>query len=333
MTQQSILFISKGEASASTRYRGLHYFPYLQNEGWHPEHIGIGKSTSIADKLLLLRKAKQADIVVVLRKTFTPLFTSLLRRFSKRMVFDFDDAVLTSSNGRSSLTRIKRFTNMAKTCDVIWAGNAYLKTQALLFNTSVTVLPTSIEPEKYNILLQKPDNYFDLVWIGSSSTKKYLLDIIPILETASETIPGLRLKIIADFNINSQLLNICPVQWHPQNEAIELVSSHVGIAPMPDNPWTKGKCALKVIQYMAAGLPVVSSPYGVNKNIIKHKITGFLAESAEQWIKALTLLAADSKLRTNMGNKGRSCIQKIYSVKHSFQIMKTSLEALILDKP
>ena len=86
MTQRSILFISKGETAASTRYRGLNYFPYLKNAGWHCEHMGIEKATSIATKLLLLRKAKKADVVVVLRKTFTALFIFLLKLFSKRMV-------------------------------------------------------------------------------------------------------------------------------------------------------------------------------------------------------------------------------------------------------
>jgi glycosyltransferase involved in cell wall biosynthesis len=333
MTQRTILFISKSEVAASTRYRGLNYFPYLKKAGWHCEHIGIEKTTSVAEKLLLLRKASQADVVVVLRKTFTAAFIFLLRLFSKRMVFDFDDAVLTSSNDKLSFTRMKRFAKMAKACDAIWAGNEYLATHARLFNTSVTVLPTSIEPEKYNISAPKPDNYFDLVWIGSSSTKKYLVDVIPILEQAAKTIPHLRLKIIADFTLYSDKLNIYPVQWQSLTEAMDLASSHAGIAPMPDDPWTKGKCGLKVIQYMAAGLPVISSPSGVNKDIVMHGTTGFLAANSEQWIEALMRLSADANLRTTMGSQGKAYIEKTYSTKHSFQIMKTCLETLVSGKP
>jgi hypothetical protein len=126
MKQRSILFISKGETAASTRYRGLNYFPYLKNAGWHCEHMGIEKIPSLSAKLLLLRKAKQADVVVVLRKTFTAPFIFLIRLFSNRMVFDFDDAVLTSSGGKLSSTRMKRFTKMMNACDAIWAGNEYL---------------------------------------------------------------------------------------------------------------------------------------------------------------------------------------------------------------
>ncbi|MBW2119039.1 MAG: glycosyltransferase family 4 protein, partial [Deltaproteobacteria bacterium] len=285
MNHKRILFISKGKNAPSTRYRGLAYFSALSSDGWEPEHITVRDNP--LSRLQLLKRAGKADVVVILRKTFSASFFRLLRLCSKHLVLDLDDAIFCRSNGAISRTRRNRFARVAGRCRQIWAGNEYLAAASRQYNRAVTTLPTSLRTGKYSIKAEKPAKHIDLVWIGSRSTRKYLDTGLPGLENLAKSLPHIRLKIVADFDLTSERLSTIAVPWSEENEAFALSSSHIGIAPMPDNPWTRGKCGLKVLQYMAAGLPVVSSPAGVNGEIVEHGVTGFLADNAGAWQKAI----------------------------------------------
>ncbi|MBW1939840.1 MAG: glycosyltransferase family 4 protein [Deltaproteobacteria bacterium] len=326
MRNKDILFISKGENAASTRYRALFYFNALRASGWRPYHLTAYNSP--LSRLKLLHKAAQADVVVILRKTFSTFFLHLLSLCSKHLVFDLDDAIFCRSNGTPSKTRQNRFKKVARHCQQIWAGNSYLANAALRYNPSVITLPTSLAPEKYSLEIKKPDNRLDLVWIGSSSTRKYLESALYCMERVADTCPSLRLKIVADFNLPSQRLCTVSIPWSQDKEAEALVSAHIGIAPMPSDSWTQGKCGLKLLQYMAAGLPVVSSPAGVNEEIVEHGVTGFLAESPEEWKTAIKKLADDPELRKAMGEAGRKRVIEHYSVDATFHKMSKALNRL-----
>lgn len=326
MTIKKIIFISKGQHAPSTRYRALNYFPYLRNAGWVPEHFAAGQNP--LHRLALLRRAASADVVVVLRKTFSPPYLRMLRVAAKRLIFDFDDAIFVRSDGRASRMRNSRFVRMLRACDQVWAGNSYLAGEAKCRNATVTILPTSIQPEKYNVTVSKPADTVDLVWIGSRSTRKYLVDILPVLESLAPRVPGLRLKIVADFNVDSAALNVRPVAWINDREAYELASSHIGLAPMPQDPWTQGKCGLKVLQYMAAGLPTVASPAGVHRDLIEHGVSGFLADSADEWCDSLLRLINDPALRQRMGAAGKECVAEQFSIAAAFAKMQSVLQAL-----
>lgn len=323
MNNKSILFISKGENSASTRYRALTYFNALRANGWYPEHITVHGTLS---RLKLLRTASRANVVVILRKTFSVPFFHLLRLCSKYLILDLDDAIFCRSNGKPSRTRQNRFAEVARRCQQIWAGNAYLSDTAGRYNAAVITLPTSLAPEKYAIEIEKPVDHIDLVWIGSSSTRRYLEAVLPTLERLVDSFPSLRLKIVADFDLASQRLHTVAIPWSEEGEAQALVSAHIGIAPMPDNPWTRGKCGLKVLQYMAAGLPVVSSRAGVNSEIIEHGVTGFLVEGHEQWRTAIGKFVQNPDLRQAMGDSGRKRVTERYSVDMTFKKMIHALE-------
>jgi glycosyltransferase involved in cell wall biosynthesis len=298
-----VLFLSKGESSASTRYRALQYFPLLQTAGWSPRHRNM--NVGLWQRLTLLGEARQADVVVVLRKTFAGWYLWLLRRAARRLVFDFDDAIFVRSNGEPSRLRLNRFRRMMRQCDQVWAGNGYLARQAGRYNRSVLQLPTALDVSKYPISVNKPADSIDLVWIGSRATRKYLETILPVLERLAQQQPDLRLKIIANFDLDTVHLNTLPVQWQEATEATELASSHIGIAPMLENDWTRGKCALKVLQYMAAGLPVVASPAGINRDIVTDNVTGYLASNDEQWQQCLLQLIENPDLRAQLGSAGR----------------------------
>jgi len=327
MNNKRILFISKGENAPSTRYRGLAYFSALRSDGWEPEHITVGDNPLL--RLKLLKRANRADVVVILRKTFSAPFLRLLRLCSKHLVLDLDDAIFCRSNGAISRTRRNRFARVARRCRQIWAGNEYLADASRQYNRAVTTLPTSLGPGKYLLEAEKPARHIDLVWIGSRSTRKYLDTGLPALEDLADSLPHIRLKIVADFDLKCGRLSTIAVPWSEENEAFALSSAHIGIAPMPDNPWTRGKCGLKVLQYMAAGLPVVSSPAGVNGEIVEHGVTGFLADSAEAWRKAIEKLVHDPDLRRVMGEAGRKRVMEQYSVEATYPKMARALDSLL----
>lgn len=314
-----ILFISKGEQSSSTRYRALQYFPYFKTQGWEPIHTTI--SGGIIPIIQTFQLAKYADVVVLLRKTFPwPIFW-LIRKVSKKLIFDFDDAIFSNTDGSYSETRMRRFIKTVSKCDYIFAGNAYLADEAKKYNHAVTVIPTSVDVAKYDLTSHKNTDAFELVWIGSKSTKKYITEILPAMEQAAQSIPNLTLKIIADFALTSPHLSIKNIAWTENDEAIELSKSNVGLAPLSNDNWTKGKCALKVLQYMATGLPVISSPVGVNAYVVENGVSGYLAANIKEWSEFIVKMSQEKDRLEQMGNQGKTRVHKEFSLDVVFKKM------------
>jgi glycosyltransferase involved in cell wall biosynthesis len=314
-----ILFISKGEQSSSTRYRALQYFPYFKTQGWEPTHITI--SGGIYPIIQTLNSVKSADIVVLLRKTFPwPIFWSI-RRLSKKLIFDFDDAIFTNSDGSISKTRMQRFIKTVSKCDHIFAGNQYLADEASKNNSNVTVVPTSVEVTKYDLTSPKNDDAFELVWIGSKSTQKYITEIIPAIEHAAQSVPNLTLKIIADFELSSPVLKIKNIAWSEIDEAMELSKSHVGLAPLTNDSWTKGKCALRVLQYMATGLPIISSPVGVNAYVVHNGVNGYLATDNKAWSEFIIKMYQEKEHLKQMGSEGKKRVFQEFAIDVVFKKM------------
>ncbi len=323
MPSKIILFISKGEGAASTRYRAIDFFDLFEKSGWQPVHITA--RSNIVSRLQILRFANKAHAVVIVRRTFGPLFARLIRFYSRRLVFSFDDAIFSRSNGKRSLGREKRFAITTSICDNIWAGNAYLADKALRYNKNVEIIPTAIDVERYCVNIFKSDSSLDLVWIGSQSTKKHLVTILPTLERAARLLPSLRLKVVSDFTLKSNILNIVSIAWSPEAEIKELASSHVGIAPLPDNVFTRGKCGLKVLQYMAAGIPVITSPTGVNADMVLDGSTGVHATTDREWVEAILMFSKSKDLCVEMGLAGRNRCLTSYSLEDVFNQMRAIL--------
>lgn len=321
-----LLFVSKGEDASSTRYRALQFFPLWREAGFEPAHVTA--SGGIKATFDMLRQASRADVVIVLRKTFPALLLWLLRRASRRLVFDFDDAIFCNTDGTPSRTRMTRFAAMARGCDHVLAGNAFLADHAAAFNPAVTLIPTCIDAARYCVEANKPTDTVDLVWIGSHSTRKYLAEAMPWLEAATEKVSSLRLKIVADFDLPDSGVATLPVAWHAETEARELAASHIGIAPMRDDDWSRGKCALKVLQCMAAGLPVVSSKAGANAEAIRDGEDGYLVSSPGEWAARIEMLAGDADLRRRLGEAGRRRAAADYSVEAVFARLRPLVAGL-----
>ncbi|MEL7087913.1 MAG: hypothetical protein AAGL98_05640 [Planctomycetota bacterium] len=259
----AILFLSKGAAAASTRHRALAFFPALQAKGFRPIHLSV--RGGLSHEVQLLRAVRQADVTVVLRRTFNGPFRAALRRLARRLVFDFDDAIYRRPDGESA-GRMRGFRAMVRRSDEVWAGNPWLGKMASEAgpDTSVQILPTVLSTPRYRVRLVEHRDLRKLVWIGSSSTRPYLDAILPELEAAADRVSGLSLRIVADFTLASDRLAIENVEWSPDTEATQLATAGLGLAPVPDDAWTRGKCGFKLLQYMAAGLPTICNPVGAN---------------------------------------------------------------------
>jgi glycosyltransferase involved in cell wall biosynthesis len=279
--------------------------------------------------LQALAYARRAHTVIVHRKTLPFLYLRLLRINARRLIFDFDDAIFCKDDGTSSASRMAHFSAIVRVCDNIFAGNKYLAKTAEAFNRNVIHVPTSIDTSKYLVDANKPETTTDIAWIGSSSTRKYLEHIIPALQIANQLVFNLRLKIIADFDLPNIGLQTLPVQWTSDSEAKELASAHIGIAPLTDDNWSRGKCGLKVLQYMATGLPVIASNVGVNSELVHQGVNGELACTMHDWVETINRLASDIRLRTDYGNAGRRFVKDNYSTEAVFNRILNSLNAMI----
>ncbi len=274
----------------------------------------------------LHRQLSQVDGVIVQRRLLSAWQRFWLRRSARGVLFDFDDAVWLRDSyarrGPHSLRRLRRFRATLQACSGVIAGNAYLAAEAQRWvpGDQVAVIPTCVDPSGYPLSRHTGESPVRLVWIGSSSTLKGLERIRDLLERIGRNVSGLRLRLICDRFLDLADLPVEACPWEAAHEAQQLASADIGLAWLPDDDWSRGKCGLKVLQYMAAGLPVVANPVGVQRDLVVHGQTGFLAETPDEWIDAIRTLAADPELRKNMGKTGQKRVLQGYSVARGGQL-------------
>lgn len=309
----------QGADHVCCRYRLEAFRPYLTEAGHDLRLRRFPRNPW--DWLQLARELIAADLVIVQRRLLSRWQLFLLRRAARRLCFDFDDAVFLRDSyavkGSLSRRRRRRFAAMARAADFIVAGNAFLRDQTLSWQCSehVTVIPTCVEPRGYPLAgHERSGAGVEMVWIGSASTLNGLEMISPLLEGLGQRWPGLRLKLICDEFLSFQHLTIMPRAWSSATETEELATADIGISWLPDDPWSRGKCGLKILQYMAAGLPVVANPVGVQATMIEHGQTGYLAETPDEWQEAIGRLMHDAELRRRFGQAARRRVEERYSV-------------------
>lgn len=304
--------------SASSRYRFPQFVPYLVKEGMDIELFNI-KPTHI-EFMKVLKKLKDADIVVILRRLFPPWRLRLIRRYSKRLVFEYDDAIMYRSsrwsNQHSSMRR-SRFEKMVKQCDLVITGNQFLKGEALKYvgKKRVHVIPTVVDMERYTQKrYDREKKDVVLGWLGSGSTLHYLKRLLPVFEKIETRFPFVQLKIVCNDFFDVPHMRVIKKEWSEADEVADLQSFDIGLGPLTDDVWTRGKCGFKLIQYLAVGVPVVCSPVGANKEIVPDGEVGFWARDEGEWIERLRALITNPGLRQRMGEKGRKRIAQGYSL-------------------
>jgi glycosyltransferase involved in cell wall biosynthesis len=261
----------------------------------------------------LFQRAQDYDCVILHKKALNYLNAVWLRRYSKKIVYDFDDAIMYDAGNpdKPSLKRQKAFQRTVSLADMVIAGNDYLAEHAMKFNKNVEVLPTGLDTKPYIIQnMPEKDNKIRLVWIGSRSTLRYLAEIKPVLEEIGSRFDNVVLRIICDHFFDLYEMPVEKCQWSIKTQISDLITSDIGLAPLSDNRFTRGKCGFKILQYAAAGLPIVTSPVGVNSKYVMDGITGFQASSPPEWIDKITELIKNAELRKKMGTTGRTHVEK-----------------------
>jgi glycosyltransferase involved in cell wall biosynthesis len=334
----------ESEGHVCCRYRLAAFRPYLAAAGHTLELRPLPRST--LGRLAIGRGLGHADVVILQRKLLPRWATALLRRRAPRLVFDFDDAVWLrdsySPKGLDDLRRAARFRAVVAACDLVVAGNEYLAAEARRWTTHerVTVIPTCVDVGKYVVrslrdrvasdpLAERADHTpIQLVWVGSSSTLRGLERFVPTLAAIGRGVPGARLKLVCDRFLDVPDLPVDRCPWDEATEPAEIAAADVGIGWVPDDPWSRGKCGLKVLQYQAAGLPVVANPVGVQAEFVQDGETGLHAVSTGEWVAAVRALAADAGLRHRLGTAGRRQVEAGYSVAAGAGLWLAALDRL-----
>jgi glycosyltransferase involved in cell wall biosynthesis len=306
-----LLILSNNPDRASFRQRiGIH-ISALEQRGVTCEVARLPAGTWSRRRLFL--QAKTFDGTLLHRKMLNAWDAFWLGRSSRKLIYDFDDAIMYKDRKPENVSRIRfqRFARSVRLADAIIAGNDYLADHARRYDSKVTVLPTGLDLRPYTIVPPRADDgNLRLVWIGSRSTLKYLEDIGPALERIGAKHKNVVLRIIADEFFDLDGMKAEKVPWSLEGEAENLIACDIGLAPLPDNAFTRGKCGFKIHQYHAAALPVVASPVGVNAEYVRDEVTGFHATSLEQWVQVLDKLLADSVRRKSMGQEGRKDVER-----------------------
>jgi glycosyltransferase involved in cell wall biosynthesis len=271
--------------------------------------------------------ARGYDGVVVFREAASlgpAIYERLLVRAGVPLLYDFDDAIwipaVGSANGVFSRLRfVGKTATICRLSSAVVVGNEYLASYARQYSNSVFVVPTSIDLSNYPVQPGLPaDAPFTVVWSGSLSTLIHLERARAALEALGKR-RRVVLRVIGNEAPARPFAGIETVfiPWGTAGEAERLGEAHVGIMPLPDDPFARGKCGLKGLQYMAVGLPVVLSPVGVNADLIQDKRNGLLASTVEEWVDALEQLADSPELRQRLGAAGRRTVEEGYSAESS----------------
>jgi len=322
----NLLVLSNNPKRASFRQRIGVYLDTLRKNGMDCEVEKLPSGELARWKLF--KRVTDFDGVFLHKKTLNPLDAVFLRRYAKKIIYDFDDAIMYSDKhpDRPSGKRQRAFRRTVKLADMVIADNSYLAVHARNHNTNVAVLTTGLDVDEYRQDTAPPDDgKLRLVWIGSQSTLNYLAQIKPALEQIGSRFDNVVLRIICDDFFDLQNMETEKRRWALETQAVDLAQSHIGLAPLPDNKFTQSRFCFKILQYAAAGLPVIASPVGANAEYIREGTNGFHAADCSEWIDKISTLLNDSRLRKRLGRTGRAQVQQ-----YDLKIVGKQLAELIM---
>lgn len=347
-----ILVLTKyARIGASSRLRSYQYFDCFKKEHYpcdfeikpflndqYLENLYSKKKNTLVSLirvylnrfLFLIKNRNRYDLIFIEKEIFPyfPSWAELIFLKNKKFVLDYDDAIFHNyDRHKNFLIRLflgKKINRLMKKANLITVGNEYLKQRAVVAKAdNIEIIPTVVDLDKY---LMKSDNLeSNLIpvvgWIGTSVTQKYLKMIESSLAQAFLIKKFKFLAIGADLNLQLHGFDYEILPWSEKTEVEFLNRIDIGVMPLSDQPFEKGKCGYKLIQYMALGKPVIASPVGVNAEIIQHKKNGFLAESSQEWTEAFLFLLNNPEKMRSMGIESRKIVESSFSLQKYAPIM------------
>jgi glycosyltransferase involved in cell wall biosynthesis len=342
-----ILFIAahRPDRSPSQRYRFEQFMPCWEDAGFHCDMAWIIDEDDdprfyrpgglVAKSRIFLkgrkrrgehvRRAKDYDLLFLQREAFMTHSTRFERELAGTgvpMIYDFDDAIwlLDVSQGNRKLRWLKdpgKTARIIPLATTVIAGNGFLADYARALHKRVEVIPTVIDTERYQpaVTGKDADAPVTIGWTGSHTGISHLKEAVPVLLQLQQRFGGrLRFRIISDRELHVPGLDIRNRRWTSATEPEDLADVDIGIMPLPENEWTRGKCGFKGLQFMGMATAVVLQDHGVNRNIVQHGVNGFLASGPQQWEDRLAELILDADLRQRLGQAARTTVVERYSI-------------------
>jgi glycosyltransferase involved in cell wall biosynthesis len=329
--------------SPGQRFRFEQYLEFLQQNGYSCEvsyllneqddAVFYSKGHYFRKLLIYLKslrirrrdvqRSSEFDLIFIYREalmTGSVRFERKLKRRGAKMVLDFDDAiwVLDVSPGNKNLQWLKNPSKTAeilKISEMVFVGNRFLANYASGYNQNVKIVPSTIETDifKRNHIKHNTEKIC-IGWTGSRTTLKHFSLAVPVLQKLMKKFPErLSVKLISDVNYTGNEIEVNFCKWNKESETKDLSEIDIGIMPLPDDEWARGKCGFKGLQYMSFEIPTILSPVGVNTEIIQDGENGYLASTETEWIDKLSALIESPELRERIGKNGRKTVEERYS--------------------
>ena len=344
-------------ASPSSRIRVAQYAPLLRSWGIELEvapffddgsfsrlyEAGAGRRAADASagflrRLRQIRRARDADAILIHREVAPFASGPFVRALANGppVLFDLDDAVFLPAHGGNPLLRLVRrpeaetvaLVRLAKLC---LAGNAYLAEFVRRAGGRAVHLPTTVDTEVFRAPTapRAAGDAVRISWVGTHSTQGYLDMLAPALAALASEV---QVEITIVSNRPPQSLAGLPVRgvrWSLDAELSYFQEADVGLYPLPDDAWTRGKCGGKAVQYLACEVPVIASPVGVLTDLVRDGVTGFLAADGDAWLTALRMLSGDASLRRRMGAAGRALVEERYSLRKGAEVLAAAIRDVV----
>ena len=356
------LMLDPYDVSPGQRFRIEQWEPYLNLDGITTDYFSftddnlrsvIYQEGKVASKIAELTKATLRRInhvlkaskydAVFLYRAANMIGPAFLEKYMRMrgypIIFDFDDAIFMTDVSKAN----KRFAwakFSGKTADIcrlstsITVGNSYLAEYARQYNDNVYVVPTSIDTNRYQPTAksERQDGRVVIGWTGSSTSQYHLEAFEPVLAELLKKRSDVEIRVVSNREPSFETIPYVWRAWSAETEVDEISQIDIGIMPTPDDEWSRGKCALKALQYMSLGIPAICTDMGANRDVVKHGENGFLAKTTEQWLNCFETLIDDRVLRSKLGAAARQTVLEDYSMERCGRMFAGVIRETVKDK-
>lgn len=310
-------FVIQGHDVAASRYRVLQYLPMLEARGIRATVLTVPESR--AAQWALYGALGAYDVVFFQRKRPRGPLLKRARAAAKAIVYDFDDALWfhnSTAPDPVAPTRARVLRAMIRASDCVVAGNRFLADGVAADGGRAVVIPTPIDVGRYTPRTAGAAGApFTIGWIGAHGSLHYMEKLRPVLDAVAARVPAARVELICDHFFDCERMPVIKTPWSADTETEDLRRFDVGIMPLLDDPWSWGKCALKALQYGAAGVPIACTPVGMNRDVVRDGVQGRWAVTPADWERVLVELAALSPAeRHTMGTAARARVEEAFSL-------------------